>query len=363
MAHHGRLNILSIAYPFAPVCSNTAGGAEQILAMLDRDLTLAGHRSIVLAAAGSEVCGELVEGPRVNGSIDIDARVKVYHHYRSLIAEIIDRTPVDLIHIHGLDFENYLPPDGPPVIVTLHLPISWYSRNAFETSRPRTYFVCVSKSQLQTCPPLEGLLGHIDNGVEMQLGPPLRRRNFVCAMGRICPEKGFHLAIEAARLASVPLLIAGQLYRYPLYERYYYQTLLPLLDNRLYRFIGSVAPRSKRRLLASARCVLIPSLAAETSSLVAMEAMACGTAVVAFANGALRDIVEHGKTGLIVSDTAEMARAIGAAQLINPETCIETARCRFSSAVMIEKYLALYERILENSTATVDGNCVLLNKP
>lgn len=120
--------------------------------------------------------------------------------------------------------------------------------------------------------------------------------------------------------------------------------IVPRLDGRR-RFLGPVPFARKRRLLSAARCLLVPSLAPETSSLVAMEALACGTPVIAFASGALPDVVEDGVTGFIVRDEREMARAIHHAERIDPETCRTAARERFSIHRTAARYLALYGRL------------------
>lgn len=102
----------------------------------------------------------------------------------------------------------------------------------------------------------------------------------------------------------------------------------------------------KRRLLSAARAVLVPSLVPETSSLVAMEALACGTPVIAFANGALPEIVEDGKTGFLVRDEADMASAIRRSGAIDPDMCRKEAALRFREEKMLRQYFELYERIL-----------------
>jgi glycosyltransferase involved in cell wall biosynthesis len=170
------------------------------------------------------------------------------------------------------------------------------------------------------------------------------KRDFALCIGRVCPEKGFHIALEAARQANIPLLLAGQVYPYEEHERYYRDEILPRLD-RTRRFLGPVGFERKRRLLSAARCLLVPSLAPETSSLVAMEALACGTPVIAFPSGALADIVEHGKTGFLVDDANEMAEAIARARSIDPETCRQAARERFSADRMVAQYLQVYQQL------------------
>lgn len=122
--------------------------------------------------------------------------------------------------------------------------------------------------------------------------------------------------------------------------------MLPRLD-RSRRWIGPVSGVRKRHLLASAQCLLVPSLVPETASLSAREALAAGTPVVAFPNGALADVVDHGSTGFLVSSVDEMASAILQADEINPLTCREVARLQFKVSRMTNAYLELYERLLK----------------
>jgi glycosyltransferase involved in cell wall biosynthesis len=166
------------------------------------------------------------------------------------------------------------------------------------------------------------------------------------ALGRICPEKGFHRALAAARLADVPLLLAGEVQPFPEHQRYYAERIVPRLDARR-RYVGPVAIRRKRRLLSAARCLLVPSAAPETSSLVAMEALACGTPVVAFDVGALPEVVEHGRTGFLVRDVREMADAIARVGELDPGECRAAARERFSVDWMAARYIDTYHRLAQ----------------
>ncbi len=351
-----RLTILSIAYPLAPVGPDAAGGSEQILTQLDRRLTRDGHTSVVIACKGSRTEGRLIEMPLDATRLDGETHAAAQARYRAAIRMAMARWDFDLIHMHSLDFHAYLPPEGPPVLVTLHLPPDWYPDDIFRLRRPRTWLQCVSASQLRRCPPSPALLRHIENGVPLEhLATHVRKREFAVALGRVCPEKGFHLALEAAELAEFPLIVAGEIFRYQAHEEYYEKEMRPRLDGRMRRFVGPVGVPRKRRLLAAARCLLVPSLVPETSSLVAMEAMACGTPVIAYPSGALPEIVEHGRTGFLVETPREMARAIRYAASLDPEACRAAARERFSAERMIGEYLNLYERLARSGATWTAG--------
>ena len=336
------LTVLSVAYPFAPVGPDVVGGAEQVLSSLDEALVARGHRSIVVACEGSRTVGTLVPTPRCEGPIDERTRLAAHARHREAIARALARFPIDVVHLHGLDFHRYLPPGEVPTLVTVHLPPSWYPISAFHPARPNTFLVCVSPSQRATAPHSSALFGTVSNGVRLdRFGPRARKARFALALGRICPEKGFHLALDAARAARMPLLIGGQVFSYREHVKYFVEEITPRLD-RERRFLGPLGLLRKRRLLAAARCVVVPSTAAETSSLVAMEALASGTPVVAFPVGALPEIVEHGRTGFLVKDVAEMGEAIRAVGMLDPADCRAAAEKRFDAAQMAERYLRLY---------------------
>ena len=337
-----KLTVLLVAYPFAPVGRDAVGGAEQVVAALDRGLTQAGHRSIVLALRGSSVDGTLVPLDIPPSRIGRDLRDRIYDRVRDSIASLVERQPIDLVHYHGYDFCQYLPPAGVTMLATLHLPISFYHPVVFRLGRPRTYLHCVSRSQRAGCPECEHLLPEIPNGVPVsELGPPARKRSFALFLGRICPEKNVHAALDAGRVAGVPVLVGGKVFPYETHQRYFDDEVRPRLD-RLRRFLGPLGFRAKRRLLSAARCLLVTSVAPETSCLVAMEALASGTPVIAFRTGALPELIEHGTTGFLVEDEREMAAAIHDAADLDAEACKRAARERFSLDRMLAAYFRAY---------------------
>jgi glycosyltransferase involved in cell wall biosynthesis len=337
------LTVVSVGYPLAPVGPDAVGGAEQVLLALDAALVAAGHRSIVLAPARSQVAGELVGLPPTPEVIDDAARSRATAATVAALKAV--QCHADVVHLHGIDFAKYLPPPGPPVLVTLHLPPDWYAPDALHPTRPDTWLNCVSAAQYRACPASVNLLPPIPNGVPVEaLAASHARRGYALMLGRICPEKGQHLALQAAHHADVSLFLAGIAFPYPEHRAYFNEHVAPLLDPRR-RCIGQIDFARKRRLLSAARCLLVPSLAAETSSLVAMEALACGTPVIAFRAGALPEVVRDQETGFVVDDVAGMVSAICRTGSIDPQACRTDARNRFSLRRTTEAYLALYERL------------------
>ncbi|MET3582037.1 glycosyltransferase involved in cell wall biosynthesis [Mesorhizobium robiniae] len=338
------LTVLNVAYSLAPVGPDAVGGAEQVLSTLDQALVRAGHGSIVIGCQGSKAAGALIETPAEPGVLDDAAKIRAQRSHRAAIEVARARWPIDVIHLHGIDFDAYLPDHG-PTLVSLHLPLDWYPADALRPLRDDLWLHAVSEAQQRTAPPGARLVAPIPNGVDIDaLSGRQSKRNFALVLSRICPEKGIHLALDAAKQADVPLVIGGKVYPYETHTLYFRDQVQPRLDKRR-RFLGPLGFTAKRRFLNAARCLVIPSLAAETSSLVAMEALACGTPVVAFPNGALPDVVEHGKTGFLVNDVDQMADAIVAATSLDAETCRAEARRRFSLDRMISSYLDAYHAL------------------
>ena len=141
------MTIVNVAYPLAPVGGAAVGGAEQVLSMLDRHLIGAGHHSIVIACQGSSAKGVLCTTHVPPAAFSAGARELAWNEHRATIDRALHQYSVDVIHLHGLDALQYLPPGDVPVLITLHLPLSWYPDALFTARRPHLYFNCVSESR------------------------------------------------------------------------------------------------------------------------------------------------------------------------------------------------------------------------
>ncbi len=339
------LTVLSVAFPLFTVGRGEGGGAEEILGLIDDWLTRFGHRSIVIAQTGSKVSGELLETPAIQGEITDEVRERAQLLQQRAIEDVLARDHVDLIHFHGLDFLSYRPRDSvTPQLATLHLPISWYPPDLFV--QPRLAMNFVSYSQAASDPEQHSLTV-IPNSINLNQFTVSPKRGYIAWLGRICPEKAPHVALRAAHRAGLPLLLAGPLHSFAAHREYYAAQVLPYLDEKR-KYIGPVTAETRSRFLAEAFCLLMPSFVAETSSLVAMEAIASGTPVVAFRSGALPEIIDDGVTGFIVDSEDTMVEAIESARDLSPRVCRSVAEQRFSAAQMMDKYLALYKDIISS---------------
>jgi glycosyltransferase involved in cell wall biosynthesis len=218
------------------------------------------------------------------------------------------------------------------------------------------YFNCVSEHQAKSFRDIEQMRGPIANGIEVKQFPfKADKEDYLLWMGRICEEKGAHVAIEVAQATGLPLVLAGQVYPFSYHQRYYNERVRPFLGKRspAISFFETPTMETKVRLLSNARALVVSSLVDETSSLVAMEAMACGTPVIGFRRGAIPEVVVDGLTGFVVSDVREMAEAVWSAGEINPYACRQHVEVNHSSKRMARDYQALYEQLIAIRSTTL----------
>jgi glycosyltransferase involved in cell wall biosynthesis len=355
------LTVLSVAFPFAPVGSDAVGGAEQILGSIDRALVSAGHSSLVVACEGSQTAGELFSFP-----LPEDETFSNEHRaeYATRVQGAIDRAlaahRVDLVHFHGLDADAYSVPGDIPALITLHLPVAWYRPALWTRFGEQAEFCCVSESQRRTLPAQRSRCTVIENGVPLPAIESARKGDFALVLGRVCPEKNAHEAFDAGTRAGVRVLLGGDVFPYAAHQQYFRKQIEPRLHGAPggpeHAFLGRLPEHHKYALLSRAKCLLHPTLAPETSSLAAMEALAAGTPVIAYPSGALPEIVDDGVTGFLVDGVEEMAEALQQVRWLSPAACRQAAERRFSVERMIGRYLDLYAHLMERQP--LEASCV-----
>jgi glycosyltransferase involved in cell wall biosynthesis len=340
------LSILYVSYPLLTVTPESAGGAEQVLLAIEREMHAAGNRTTVAASSGSRVNGRLLDtGPAADGTDQYERRER---EHSAAILDYVQQHPneFDLIHDKSGSFFRHAAGCQVPVLATLHLPRSFYREEFFADAPPNLFFNCVSQSQANSFSDLPNFLGIVQNGIEADDFPfTTTKDDYLLWLGRICEEKGPHLAIQAAQSARMPLVIAGQVYPFRYHQDFYAREVRPLL-NGLIRFVDTPTLDQKMKLLANARALLLTSTAEETSSLVAMEAMACGTPVVTLRRGAFPEIVADGETGFVVRSIEEMAQALGGLDRISPAACRARVERHFSASRMAQDYQEVYRKVL-----------------
>jgi glycosyltransferase involved in cell wall biosynthesis len=360
------LRILYVAYPLLPVTDASCGGAEQVLLTLEREMAARGHATVVAAAAGSRVAGELYRTGLPASGPDQFAQRDAEHNRRVLQLLTAD-DGFDLVHDMSGSFWKCAAAVELPVLATLHLPPQLYAAEMFEAIAPNVFFQCVSESQARLYAHRPPQLGVIHNGIDLHRfsevstetrghGGKDENRGFsgggdyLLWIGRVCQEKGPHIALEVAERSRRSLVLAGSVYPFSYHQQYFAGEIAPRLERQSrVRFVESPSFPEKLALMQNARALLITSLIDETSSLVAMEAMACGTPVIAFRRGALPGIVTHGYTGFLVDSIEEMVAARERVVDIDPRACREHVERRFSSARMAADYERLYQHVLEAS--------------
>jgi glycosyltransferase involved in cell wall biosynthesis len=344
--------ILYVAYPLLPVTNESCGGAEQMLSVLESEIAKRGHFTTVAACKGSQVRGVVFATGRETTEPDRFIERDAEHQAR--ILELLRQTngsqpTFDLVHDKSGSFWRRAADCNVPVLATLHLPRHFYPGESFCNLPPNLYFNCVSQAQSKSFANVSKVMTVVRNGIHVNAFPFVpEKQDYLLWMGRVCEEKGPHLAIEVARRTGLPLVLVGQVYPFTYHQSFYNAKIRPHLGGQHppICFIETPTLEMKIRLLSNARALLVPSLSEETSSLVAMEAMACGTPVIGFRRGAIPEVVVDQLTGMIVDDVEQMAEAVWRVGEINPHACRVHLETNHSASRMADDYEQLYERVL-----------------
>jgi glycosyltransferase involved in cell wall biosynthesis len=337
--------LLLVAYPLLTVAETSVGGTEQALWTLERELASRGWKTEVAACAGSSVNGALLaarKGPEPLDSLEARRR----EHAERVVAVCAERD-FAMVLDHSGNFFRHAERVRGYVLATLHLPRRFYPADAFEGLADNVYFSCVSNQQRSTFMDLPQVLGVVRNGIALERYPiGGRKSGYVLWLGSVCPEKAPHLAIEAAQKAGLPIVLAGQMYPFQWQNQYWERKVKPLIDGKQVRWVELRSFGEKVSLMREARALLVSSLVAETTTLVTLEAMACGTPVIAFEASELAEMVPK-ETGYMVQGVEEMAEACGRLSEIRAQGCRQWVRKEHSAQSMADGYEAMITNLRE----------------
>jgi glycosyltransferase involved in cell wall biosynthesis len=254
---------------------------------------------------------------------------------------------VDLVHDHTL--AGPLPAAGRPVptVVTVHGPVDGELGDCYRRLGGRVALVAISDAQRRAAADLPWV-ATVHNGIDVDTYPfILDKEGFVLFLGRFGPEKGAHLAIDAARQAGRPILLAGTCSE-PAERAYFLAEISPRMGQDVWLF-GEAGTVAKRDLLSRARCLVFPACRQEPFDLAPIEALACGTPVVALGRGSVPEMVADGVTGFVCGDVTELPAAIEAAGTLDPRRGRDHVREHFDLDAMVAGYEAVYRRVLASS--------------
>jgi glycosyltransferase involved in cell wall biosynthesis len=253
----------------------------------------------------------------------------------------------DVLHDHssytGLAMASRL---DIPVVHTMHLPLVGDTARFYTRHGHKANLVAISRSQAAGVPVGVHVTAVVPNPIAVDRWP-LRevKDDYLLWIGRMDPVKGAHRAIGAARLAGRPLVIAGPVQAAQAGQSdYFHERVEPYIDGRRVSYVGEVGGVVKQELIAHAKALLMPIRWDEPFGMVMVEALACGTPVIGFAEGAATEIVIHGENGMLVGDEAEMAHATRHLDAIDPLRCRRSVADRYDTAIIASSYEAVYQQ-------------------
>jgi glycosyltransferase involved in cell wall biosynthesis len=342
------MRIAILAPPWVPVPPPLYGGIEAMLDNLARGLRDAGHE-VLLYATGDSTCDVPVHYCRATaaGTTDGTAVTELNHVVNAY--ETIVEWGADVVHDHTLVGPHLAPRFGLPVVTTNHGPFVSALGDCFRSLNGVASLVAISEHHASTSGDAE-VSAVIHHGVDVDRFPVGDGEGgYALFLGRMSPDKGVHVAAGVARTAGVPLRIAAKM-REPAERAYYETEVKPLLDADV-QYIGEVGWDDKLELLAGASCLLNPLAWAEPFGMVMIEALACGTPVVATPWGSVPEIVEDGITGFVRATDEELVEALLSIDEIDRMWCRKVAAARFSTERMVADHLAVYRQVMADHTA------------
>lgn len=366
------MKIAHIAPPWISIPPKHYGGTETVIYNLVEELVRQGHDVTLLAPGDAKTSANLVSffpQSLISSGVPWSAQMKAFYHLQKSV-EYVKEQSFDIVHTHlSSASDMYLFPlftnanVKTPVITTLHsrFPFNrsgkWMgdADKYFEEWFQRVPMVAISEHAKQDVPYPLNFVGVVHHGLPMDTFRPTAARpeNFFAWLGRFVPEKGPHLAIQAAEQAGVPLVLAGIVDEHlPDAVRYFEDQIKPHLDGEQIKYIGPVGMKQKISLFSRARGMLNPIQWEEPFGMVMIEAMAVGCPVVSFARGAAPEVIAEGTSGFLVSSLEEMVAMIPRVDDLSRSNVRNYVVQNFSVLAMAEKYVELYKKLVKPTGVT-----------
>jgi glycosyltransferase involved in cell wall biosynthesis len=337
------LHVAMLAPPWISVPPPGYGGVESVVSVLTEALVRRGHAVTLFCAPGSLSSARVVPLLDEHHPDEIERSLYEVDHV-ALAFEAIDLAAdgrcFDVVHDHcgftALAMADRL---NTPFVHTLHGQFTASTAAFYARHGHKAALVGISRAQLASAPAGLDTVAAIPNPIDVRAWPLREHKDdYLLWIGRMTAEKGPHRAIAAARAAGVPLVLAGVIQ--PGQQAFFDGEVAPHIDGERVRFVGEVDGSVKRSLFAGARALLMPIRWEEPFGMVMVEALACGTPVIAFPEGAARELVLDGKTGFLVEDEPAMGAAV--AQL--PRIAARDCRGWVAEHCDVDVVAAAYER-------------------
>ena len=350
------MRIAQVSPLFEAVPPKLYGGTERVVYYLTEELVREGHDVTLFASADSVTSATLISTVDKALRLDSNCEDQLAPH----IAQLYDVTSrvdeFDIIHFHtGYLHFPFSQTCSTPNITTLHGKLS-VPELQYIYRRFHQPVVSISNQQREALP-YANFVGTIYHGLPADLHPMGKGNgNYLAFLGRISPEKGIDKAIEWAKAAGITLKIAAKVDKAD--KHYFEKEIKHLLDDPLIEYIGEINEAEKSDFLGNAMALLFPINWDEPFGMVMIEAMACGTPVIAHGRGSVREVIEHGKNGFIVSSTEEAVNCIKQLSPLQRKMVRQVFEERFTANKMAKAYLQLYEKLCSQRKLRVEHKAI-----
>jgi glycosyltransferase involved in cell wall biosynthesis len=344
------LRIAVLAPPWIPVPPPAYGGIEAVVELLCEALVARGHDVTLFAAGGSRSAARLRSPLKTAHPDEIGCSLYESDHVATAWDEIDLAAELgeafDVVHDHsGFTAVAMANRVSAPVVHTVHGAFDETTNHFYQRHGHKARLVAISRSQAASAPAGVRVLDVVPNPIVVDRWPlRIQKQDYLLWVGRMDPVKGAHRAIEAALLAGRTLVLAGPVQTGQ--EEYFRELIEPHIDGRRVRYVGEIGGTAKQELFANAAALLMPVRWREPFGMVMVEALACGTPVIAFPEGAAAEIVIDGENGMLVADEAEMAGAVDRLKSIDPERCRASVAERYDVSVTVAGYEHVYRRAI-----------------